>query len=149
VRRLAPELPAETAVYPTHGFGSFCSATAVGRESSTVGEQRNVNPALTQDEVSIIEELQANLSSYPAYYEHMGVINREGPSAVDLSAPVPVDPAEVRRRIEAGEWVVDLRDRTAFAAGRIGGSYGFELSDSFLTYFRLALCVGRTADADR
>ena len=27
VRRLAAELPDEVAVYPTHGFGSFCSAT--------------------------------------------------------------------------------------------------------------------------
>ena len=64
----------------------------------------------------------------------MGVINRDGPAAVDLSAPAPVDPAELTRRIEAGEWVVDLRKRTAFAAGHLGGSYGFELSDSFVTY---------------
>ncbi len=27
VRRLARELPADTPVFPTHGFGSFCSAT--------------------------------------------------------------------------------------------------------------------------
>ena len=26
-RRLAAELPADAEVYPTHGFGSFCSAT--------------------------------------------------------------------------------------------------------------------------
>ena len=45
VRRLAAKLPAEAEVYPIHGFGSFCSATAVGRDSSIVGEQRQVNPA--------------------------------------------------------------------------------------------------------
>lgn len=27
VRRLVDELPAEAAVYPTHGFGSFCAGT--------------------------------------------------------------------------------------------------------------------------
>ena len=53
---------------------------------------------------------------------------------VDLSEPAAVDPAELRRRIEAGEWVVDLRNRTAFAAGHLSGSIGFELSDSFVTY---------------
>jgi rhodanese-related sulfurtransferase len=53
---------------------------------------------------------------------------------VDLSLPEEVDPAELRRRIEAGEWVVDLRDRTAFAAGHLAGSLGFELSTSFVTY---------------
>src|SRR6185369_10966790 len=72
--------------------------------------------------------------AYPAYYAHMGVINRDGPAPVDLSEPAAVDPAELRRRIEAGEWVVDLRKRTAFAAGHLSGSYGFELSDSFVTY---------------
>ena len=64
----------------------------------------------------------------------MGVINRDGPSPVDLSEPAAVDPAELRRLIEAGEWVVDLRNRTAFAAGHLSGSIGFELSDSFVTY---------------
>lgn len=134
VRRLAGELPAETQVYPTHGFGSFCAAGGQGRDSSTVGEQRASNPALTQDEETFVGGLLATLSAYPAYYEHMGVINRDGPAPVDLSTPAPVDPGELRRRIEAGEWVIDLRSRTAFAAGHIGGSYGFELSDSFVTY---------------
>jgi len=122
-------------VYPTHGFGSFCAASATGRDSSTVGEQRESNPALTQDdEKTFVDDLLDNLSDYPAYYEHMGVINRDGPAAVDLSAPAPADPADLKRRIEAGEWVVDLRKRRAFAAGHLGGSYGFELSDSFVTY---------------
>lgn len=134
VRRLAGELPAETQVYPTHGFGSFCAAGGQGRDSSTVGEQRASNPALTLDEETFVGGLLATLSAYPAYYEHMGVINRDGPAPVDLSTPAPVDPGELRRRIEAGEWVIDLRSRTAFAAGHIGGSYGFELSDSFVTY---------------
>ena len=134
VRRLADDLPADTQVYPTHGFGSFCAASASGRDASTVGEQRDSNPALTQDEERFVDDLLNNLSAYPAYYEQMGVINRDGPAAVDLSAPAPVDPADLKRRIEAGEWVVDLRKRTAFAAGHLGGSYGFELSDSFVTY---------------
>jgi rhodanese-related sulfurtransferase len=64
----------------------------------------------------------------------MGVINRNGPGPVDLSPPEPVEPAELRRRIESGEWIVDLRNRTAFAAGHLSGSLGFELSGSFVAY---------------
>ena len=134
VRRLADELPADTAVYPTHGFGSFCSATPSSGDSSTIGEQRRSNPALTRDEQTFVDELIAGLSDYPAYYAHMGVINRAGPDPVDLSLPAPVDPDELRRRIEAREWVVDLRNRTAFAAGHLGGTLGFELSNSFVAY---------------
>jgi hydroxyacylglutathione hydrolase len=134
VRRIADELPDRTPVYPTHGFGSFCSASAAGRDESTIGEQRENNPALTQPEQDFVDELLADLAEYPAYYAHMGVLNRDGPEPIDLSTPVPVDPGELRRRVEAGDWVIDLRSRTAFAAGHVGGTYGFELADSFVTY---------------
>ena len=134
VRRLADELPADAQVYPTHGFGSFCAATPATGDSSTIGKQQGENPALTQDEETYVEELIAGLSAFPAYYAHMGVLNTSDPGPVDLSPPAPVDPTELRRRIEAGEWIVDLRHRTAFAAGHLNGSVGFELSDSFVTY---------------
>ena len=134
VRRLANDLPDDTEVYPTHGFGSFCSATPSSGDSSTIADQRKNNPALTQDEQTYVNELLAGLSDYPAYYVHMGVINASGPAPVDLSIPETVDPSELRRRIDIGEWVVDLRNRTAFAAGHLDGSLGFELSTSFVTY---------------
>ena len=134
VRRLAREVPADTAVFPTHGFGSFCSATPTSGDASTVGQQKKINPALTLAEQDYVDTLLAGLDVYPAYYTHMAPINRSGPAPVDLSLPQPVAPAELRRRIGAGEWVVDLRDRTAFAAGHLTGSLGFELSDHFVTY---------------
>ncbi len=134
VRRLADELPGDAALFPTHGFGSFCAAGAAGRDASTIDEQRDSNPALTKDEQRFVDELLATLSEYPAYYAHMSVINADGPRDIDLSVPEPVDIDELRRRIEAGEWVVDLRKRTAFAAGHLRGSLGFELADSFVTY---------------
>jgi hydroxyacylglutathione hydrolase len=134
VRRLAEELPDGAAVYPTHGFGSFCSASSVDEDASTIGQQRQKNPALTKDEQAFVDELLTALSAYPAYYAHMGVINSEGPAAVDLSLPKPVEADDLRRRLESGEWVVDLRHRVAFAAGHLNGSFGFELSGSFVTY---------------
>ena len=134
VQRLARELPAEAGVFPTHGFGSFCSATPTSGTASTVGEQQRVNPALTLAEQEYADTLLAGLDAYPAYYLHMAPINRAGPTPVDLSPPERVDPAELRRRIESGEWVVDLRDRAAFAAGHLTGSLNFELGTNFVTY---------------
>jgi glyoxylase-like metal-dependent hydrolase (beta-lactamase superfamily II)/rhodanese-related sulfurtransferase len=133
-QRLAAELPDETAVYPTHGFGSFCSATQSGGTASTVGQEKLANPALTTDESRYVEDLLAALDAYPAYYAHMGTANSAGPGEVDLSLPTEADPAELRRRIEAGEWVVDLRNRTAFAAGHVGGTVNFGLDGQFVTY---------------
>jgi hydroxyacylglutathione hydrolase len=134
VRRLAAELPAETRVFPTHGFGSFCSATPASGEDSTIGQEARVNPGLTMAEQEYVETLLVGLDAYPAYYARIAPINRQGPAPADLSLPERVDGAELRRRIDGGEWVVDLRDRTAFAAGHLAGSLGFELSTSFVTY---------------
>jgi hydroxyacylglutathione hydrolase len=134
VQRLARELPAEAGVFPTHGFGSFCSATPTSGTAPTVEEQQRVNPALTLTEHKYVGTLLAGLDAYPAYYLHMAPINRSGPPPVDLSPPQRVDPAELRRRSESGEWVVDLRDRTAFAAGHLTGSLNFELGTNFVTY---------------
>lgn len=87
VRRLAAELPPGTEVFPTHGFGSFCSATPSSGDASTIADEMVSNPALTTDEQTYVNELLAGLSDYPAYYAHMGVINSAGPPPVDLSPP--------------------------------------------------------------
>jgi len=135
VRRLVDELPAGTPVFPSHGFGSFCAATPTSGDSSTVGEQARVNPALTQDEQTFVDQLIAGLTAIPAWYAHMGPANAAGPTPVDLSMPRPVDPAELAERLAAGEWVIDLRSRTAFAAGHLPGALNFELAiANFVTY---------------
>ncbi|MEO3782279.1 rhodanese-like domain-containing protein [Actinocorallia sp. B10E7] len=133
-RRLASELPDDTEVYPTHGFGSFCSSTQSEASASTIGQERRTNPVLTQDEQEYVETLLVGLDAYPAYYAHMGPRNAEGPDAPDLSEPRRADAAELRRRLEAGEWVVDLRSRKAFAAGHLGGTFNFGLDGAFSTY---------------
>jgi glyoxylase-like metal-dependent hydrolase (beta-lactamase superfamily II)/rhodanese-related sulfurtransferase len=132
--RLADELPDATVVYPTHGFGSFCSATQSEATASTIGQEKVSNPALTQDEAAYVEELLAGLDDFPAYYAQMGPANTAGPGAPDLSAPELADPAELRRRIDAGEWVVDLRTRSAFAAGHLDGTVNFGTDGQFITY---------------
>jgi hydroxyacylglutathione hydrolase len=134
VRRLAAELPDEVAVYPTHGFGSFCSATPTAGTSSTIGTERQFNVALRTDEAAFVAELIAGLNAYPRYYAHMGPANRRGPRAADLTRPAPADPAELRRRIDAGEWIVDLRERRAFAHAHVSGTISVELGDPFSTY---------------
>lgn len=135
-RRLAEELPASTAVLPTHGFGSFCSSAETSdTDSSTIGQERRTNIALTTgDEERFVEELLSGLSAHPRYYVHMAPRNRQGPAPVDLSPPQPVDPVELRRRIHAGEWVVDLRNRKAFAQSHLAGTVNVEIGDSFVTY---------------
>src|SRR5215471_5705720 len=133
-RRLARELPGTTPVFPTHGFGSFCSATQSQAAASTIGHEKLVNPVLTLDERAYVASLLAGLDAWPAYYAHMATVNLAGPGEPDLSPPRPADAAELRRRIEAGEWVVDLRDRIAFAAGHVPGTFSIPMDNRFATY---------------
>ena len=133
-RRLATELPGATTVCPTHGFGSFCSATPSAGATSTIAAELASNPVLTMDEAQYVETMLAGLDAYPAYYAHMGPANSAGPLAPDLTPPRRAGSGELRRRIDAGEWVVDLRTRTAFAAGHLRGARQFELGDSMVTY---------------
>lgn len=132
--RLARELPGTTAVCPTHGFGSFCSATPTTGGTSTIADEMRVNPALANSEADYVMQLLAGLDAYPAYYAHMGPANMAGPSAPDLTAPRVADATELAGRIAAGEWVVDLRTRTAFAAGHLAGALNFELGTGLATY---------------
>ena len=80
-RRLARELPDTAPIFPTHGFGSFCSATQSAATSSTIGQEKLANPVLTLDERAYVESLLAGLDAWPAYYAHMAPANLAGPPA--------------------------------------------------------------------
>ncbi|WP_343966221.1 MBL fold metallo-hydrolase, partial [Streptosporangium amethystogenes] len=85
VRRLADLLPDGTQVWPTHGFGSFCSATQTDAASSTMGHERGANPALRLEADDFVTQTLAGLDAYPAYYAHMGARNTAGADLVDLT----------------------------------------------------------------
>jgi glyoxylase-like metal-dependent hydrolase (beta-lactamase superfamily II)/rhodanese-related sulfurtransferase len=134
VRRLGKEVGDLAAVLPTHGFGSFCSATETVGTASTIAEQRVENPAFRLGRDEFVAQLLAGLDAFPAYYAHMGPANAAGPGPVDLSLPARADPTELRRRIDAGEWVIDLRSRRLFAAGHLRGTLSFDGEGNAITY---------------
>jgi hydroxyacylglutathione hydrolase len=144
VRALAAAATDDAALFPTHGFGSFCSSgPATGADSSTVGEQRRSNHALTTtDEDRFVAELIAGLAAYPTYYVHMGPANAHGPTAPDLAVPAPLSTGELQARLAGGGWVVDLRTRRAFADGHLQGTVSFEPGASFVTYLGWTLPWG-------
>jgi len=135
-RKLAEGLPDEAALYPTHGFGSFCSSGgASGGSESTIGLEKTRNDALLEDdEQQFVDRLVAGLTGYPAYYAHMMPLNAQGPDAPDLSPVKTVDPGELAARIRTGEWVVDLRDRSAYAGRHLAGTVSIMLDEQFSTY---------------
>jgi rhodanese-related sulfurtransferase len=138
VRRLADLAGADAALYPTHGFGSFCATgPKSSAKTSTIGAELAGNHALTEPDVrKFVASLLAGLTAYPAYYAHMGSANLAGPGPPDLSMPAPLRPDDLRKRLGAGEWVIDLRNRVAFASDHLTGTSSFEYGrgGSFTSY---------------
>ena len=159
VRRLVHEAEHDAALFPTHGFGSFCSSgPATGAGSSTIGEQLTANHGLTDaDEEHFVADLIANLTAYPSYYAHMAPANTQGPGPANLQVPESLDAAELARRLADGEWVVDLRNRVAFSSNHLQGAVSFEYGNgsNFTTYLGWVLpwneqltLVGAHADVE-
>ena len=125
VHRLA-ELPDETGLYPTHGEGSFCTASGAGRSVSTIGMERRTNPVLAypHGDAFVAGQL-AGLQPFPAYYAHMGPINLMGPVPLTVPELTVLDPSDLPDHAR----LVDIRPRAAYAAGHIPGSLGLEMSD--------------------
>jgi len=133
-RKLVEMLPDGAQIWPTHGFGSFCAAGGTSGDSATIGEQKTVNPALTLAESDFVTRMLTGLDTYPAYYVHMGVRNAQGPEPLDLRAPSPATPETLRRRLDAGEWVVDLRSRTAYVYSHLAGTVSMGLDGPMATW---------------
>ena len=139
LRRLA-ELPDSTEVLPTHGAGSFCSAgPGSANRVSTIAAERFANPTFRLVEAAIDEfraEALGGLGRYPAYYAHMGAINRRGPRVLGGFRPPPaLDPTAFEAAARtSGATIVDARDRESFAAGHLTGSLNVELDGTFGGY---------------
>ena len=125
VNRLA-ELPDRVGLYPTHGQGSFCTSTAAGESTSTIGTEKRTNPVLRYPNADAFVDGQlAGLQPYPKYYAHMGPINLMGPTPL----PVPTLPLLTPEAVPADASLVDIRPQRSYAAAHVRGSYGIELSD--------------------
>jgi glyoxylase-like metal-dependent hydrolase (beta-lactamase superfamily II) len=71
--RIAGHVPDYGEVWPTHGFGSLCAGAAgSGATSSTIGDERHINPALVLDEPEYVSALIAGLGAYPTYVRPKG-----------------------------------------------------------------------------
>lgn len=130
-------LPDSVRIMPTHGAGSFCVSNVPSAErTSTIGEERVANAALrAADEESFVRDQLASLGRYPAYYPRIAPINRAGPAAPGRLPSIPsLDLDAVEQAVAGGAWIIDGRDRLAFADAHIPGSINVELNESFASY---------------
>ena len=132
--RIAEMLGENVSILPTHGFGSFCSATPTSGDSSFVSDEKKINPALLLDRERFITETLAGLDAFPAYYQHMGPANYAGAGPIDLSELKRISGDEVLKKMNAGAWIIDIRNRNKSADGHLKNSFNLGIDGSFATY---------------
>ena len=132
--RLASLLPDAISIHPTHGFGSFCAATATCGDSSTIADEKRTNPALLLTKEEFVRTTLAGLDAFPAYYKYMGPLNHQGPSTINLSSLLTLQPEQIQQSLSEGAWVVDIRSRNEYIEGHLPGSINAGLDGSFATY---------------
>ncbi len=137
--RIADELPDPSMVAPTHGTGSFCSASDVADTTSTVGIEKSRNPALIAPTVDAFAMGQVmGYKAFPSYYRHMAPANLE-----PMGAPPAAELATVSRLEEIeGVIVVDVRPFDQYAAGHLPGSLSIAKSNDDAVYMGWTLPWG-------
>src|SRR5438270_6242473 len=126
-------LPDELPVFPTHGAGSFCTASPGGERVTTIGHEKATNPLLSApDENSFVVRLLGGLGTYPTYFRTLREVNRRGPAVYGAFPELAsLELAEVRRRFDHGAVLIDVRPVGDFAAGHIPGSLSIALRPQF------------------
>jgi hydroxyacylglutathione hydrolase len=130
-------LPDDLPVYPTHGAGSFCAAPAGAERTTTIGAEKAANPLLAApDEDAFVKLLLGGFGTYPPYFRRLRDVNRRGPVVYGSESPtLPVlSIDQVRRRLDAGGLLVDVRPIASFANGHVRGALSIELRPAFATW---------------
>jgi glyoxylase-like metal-dependent hydrolase (beta-lactamase superfamily II)/rhodanese-related sulfurtransferase len=159
--RALASLSDDTALYPTHGGGSFCSSTRARSAFSTIGAERASNPLLgIEDEDEFVETLRRGFGGYPRYFAHLREVNRRGPELLGSLPDLPeLSPTEAQRALDGGAWLIDTRPVDDWARAHSLGAISIELRDAFASWlgwvvpfaapFVLMLDADRVADAVR
>lgn len=136
LRKLAL-LPGTTAVWPTHGAGSFCAAPPGADRTSTIERELATNPLLqVPDGDAFVATLLGALGSYPPNFLRLGEANRRGPAILgrDVGRLTPLASAQVDELRTAGGVVVDVRPVMEWAAAHIPGALSIPLRPQFATW---------------
>ena len=126
-----------TRVHPSHGPGSPCAARGGiedGDGALTLGVELARNPVFRLSRDEFVDRLVQGFGPVPAHYRRMTRANRgcaEGETGRQ-GGRLAVD--DLHGVLSRGGWLVDLRDREAYARGHLSGSVNVEYGPAFATW---------------
>lgn len=124
-------LPDDLELFPTHGQGSFCTASGAGRFTSTIGQEKAENPLLAIPTVdAFVDHLLGSAMPIPAFYEFMSPTNTLGVPPMPAREPAPMTVEQLADQPD-GTYVVDVRSRSEQAGGILPRSLAIEVTTDF------------------
>ena len=136
LHRLAALDPA-TALWPTHGSGSFCSTSARPTgATTTIGDELATNELLrAPDEDTFVRLLLGTLGSHPPYFHRLGEVNRRGPELLTTEPLLEaLRPRVVADLVATGAEIVDVRPVASFAQAHPAGALSIVLRPAFTSW---------------
>ncbi len=144
-------------LYPAHGAGSVCGSGMAQREISSIGYERQFNPALqVRDRDEFIRRKLNEKHYYPPYFKQMEAYNLAGPPRLEaLPRPLPCMAEDFAVDMARNMLALDTRSPEAFSGAYIGGSLAIPLdmipayAGWFIAYDReIGLVVQEFADVE-
>lgn len=131
------QLPDYLQIWPGHGAGSACGKALGAIPSTTLGYEKRFNPAFQfEQEDEFVRWLLSGQPEAPRYFAEMKRVNKVGPTLLkELRSPQSLDRNTLDAVLQAGELVVDLRPRAAYAQAHVPGVLSVPAdNNTFSTY---------------
>ncbi len=114
-------------ILPGHGAGSLCGKSIGSVLSSTLGFERHHNPALqVHNREAYIEFATAGLPEQPGNHKRIKQVNRQGPRALGVVTPHPLNTQQAVLQFRQGAALLDTRPKAAYRAKHIPGAVHLE-----------------------
>jgi hydroxyacylglutathione hydrolase len=114
-------------VLPGHGAGSLCGKAIGSVLSSTLGFERQHNPALqVHDRDAYVEFATADLPEQPGNHKRIKQINRQGPRPLGDIRPHPLSIQDAVPEFRRGAALLDTRSKADYKAKHIPGAVHLE-----------------------
>ena len=131
------KLPDYCEVYPAHGAGSLCGRAMGAKYLTTIGYERQYNPAMQiADKDQFIKSLTEDMPPAPDHFSRCSDINRDGPIPVsDLPGLEKLDVQSFKAKLmDDSIQLVDTRNYLAFGSQHISNAWHLDLNGNFPTF---------------
>ncbi len=127
-------LPDEVLVYPTHGAGSLCGKSLSDAKSSSIGAEKQDNPALQpMTEADFVDYILADQPFVPKYFAYAVDVNKTGaPDFKESTRNVPHLAPDCE--LDKNTLIIDTRPEKQYKAGHLPGAINLQDGLKFETW---------------